>query len=347
MKRDITTYIKTAKKIIDSHSLGETGAYSRWLWQPEDVEKPHRDLGLNEYGCADAANILYMIGAFPAEAKERASWVKVLQGFQHEDTGLFVEATHHPIHTTAHCIAALELFEEKALHPMTSLHKYLDKEELYDFLYNLEWTVNPWLASHQGAGLYAALVLQGEADREWQQWYFDWFWEEEDPETGFWSKGKVVPISEGDSFAGKLPFPTIFPHLAGSFHYLFNHEYAHMPLRYPDKLIDTCLDILYDVKWPTLGGKVSFAEVDWVYCLTRAMRQTPHRFYEAKEALRSFAEGYLDYLDSLDPDTDDGLNDLHTLFGSVCALAELQAALPGEILSEKPLKLVLDRRPFI
>ena len=45
--------------------------------------------------------------------------------------------------------------------------------------------------------------------------------------------------------------------------------------------------------------------------------------------------------------TDDGLNDLHALFGAVCCLAELQAALPGEITSEKPLKLVLDRRPFI
>jgi hypothetical protein len=35
------------------------------------------------------------------------------------------------------------------------------------------------------------------------------------------------------------------------------------------------------------------------------------------------------------------------LFGAVCALAELQRALPGEIRSERPLRLVLDRRPFI
>ena len=41
------------------------------------------------------------------------------------------------------------------------------------------------------------------------------------------------------------------------------------------------------------------------------------------------------------------LIDLHMLFGSVCALAELQSALPGMIITEKPLRLVLDRRPFI
>lgn len=347
MKRDITKHLENVKKIIDAHQLGRKGAYCRWLWQPEDPSKPRRQLGINEYGCADAANTLYMIGAFPSELSERDEWVRTLQSLQHPGTGLFVEETHHTIHTTAHCIAALELFDAKALYPLTALHQYLDKDALYQLLDHLEWDSNPWLASHQGAGLFAALVLQGEADSQWRQWYFDWFWNEADPETGFWRKGSVVPLSHGDSFSGALPFPTIFPHLAGSFHYLFNHEYAHMPLRYPEKMIDTCLDILENNRWVTLGKAVSFAEIDWVYCLTRSMRQTPHRFAEGKAALRKFAQRYLDYLESLNPATDDGLNDLHTLFGSVCALAELQSALPGEIFSEKPLKLVLDRRPFI
>ena len=46
-------------------------------------------------------------------------------------------------------------------------------------------------------------------------------------------------------------------------------------------------------------------------------------------------------------ETDDGLDDLHALFGTLCALAELQQALPGEIRTARPLRLVLDRRPFI
>ena len=96
-----------------------------------------------------------------------------------------------------------------------------------------------------------------------------------------------------------------------------------------------------------VGKNIGFSEIDWVFCLTRAMRQSPHRFEEGKAALRRFAEFFLDYLESLDPMTDDGLNDLHALFGTVCCLAELQSALPGEITSEKPMKLVLDRRPFI
>jgi len=84
-----------------------------------------------------------------------------------------------------------------------------------------------------------------------------------------------------------------------------------------------------------------------VYCLNRAMRQTPHRFDEARAALLDFGRDYVTWMDSLNPDTHDGLNDLHCLFGAACAVAELQRALPGEFESTVPWKLVLDRRPFI
>ncbi|MBQ2461282.1 MAG: hypothetical protein II504_02485, partial [Clostridia bacterium] len=95
------------------------------------------------------------------------------------------------------------------------------------------------------------------------------------------------------------------------------------------------------------GRTCGFCEIDWVFCLNRATRQTPHRFDEAKARLRDFAEGFVAYLDQVDETTDETWNDLHCLFGAMCALAELQIALPGEIQSTYPLKLVLDRRPFI
>ena len=55
----------------------------------------------------------------------------------------------------------------------------------------------------------------------------------------------------------------------------------------------------------------------------------------------------IEFLLSLDPRADDALNDLHLLFGTLCAMAELQQALPGFVRTRRPLKLVLDRRPFI
>ena len=53
------------------------------------------------------------------------------------------------------------------------------------------------------------------------------------------------------------------------------------------------------------------------------------------------------WLESLDFGRHDGFNDFHMLFGVVCCLAELQTALSGDIRTEKSLKTVLDRRPFI
>ena len=95
------------------------------------------------------------------------------------------------------------------------------------------------------------------------------------------------------------------------------------------------------------GLTVKFVEMDWVYSLTRAMQQTPHRFDEAMACLEDFAEKYLCLWQTADFETNRNINDMHELFGGVCALAELQRALRGKLYSDIPLKLVLDRRPFI
>jgi hypothetical protein len=331
---DIREFIAAVRDIIVGHELGEPGAYRRWNWQ-----KPgqNRDLHLNPYGCADAANNLYTIGCFPQDPRERHMWVSTLRGLQDPESGLFRESTHHEIHTTAHCIAALELFDASPEHLLTGLSRYRDPEAMEDFLERLDWRHNPWGESHRGAGLYAAMVLAGEASGEWQDRYFAWLSENADPETGFLRKGCVAPVGHP---------PSIFPHLAGTFHYLFNQAYARRPLRYPQAMINTCLDIFRSGCFP-LGKNVGFAEIDWVFCVTRSLRQCGHRHHDCHTALATFTSQYVPFLLGLDPKTDDGLNDLHALFGAICCLAELQTALPGQIKTERPLKLVLDRRPFI
>ncbi|MNN99958.1 hypothetical protein D3C81_2197350 [compost metagenome] len=44
---------------------------------------------------------------------------------------------------------------------------------------------------------------------------------------------------------------------------------------------------------------------------------------------------------------DEIYEDLHTLCGSVCALAIVQSVLPEQVQAERVLNKVLDRRPFI
>ncbi len=320
---------------LAAHNLGRPGAYRRWSkpWSGRAAEATP-----NPYGCADAANILYTVGRFPRDPLERAGWVRELRALQHAGTGMFQEETHHPIHTTAHCIAALELFDAGPSHAVSELDALRDAAKMEAWLDALDWTGSPWNASHKGAGLYVALVLTEAVTPAWQDRYFAWLWENSDPQTGFLRRGCVRPVAHGETVS-------IFPHLAGSFHYFFNHVYARRPFRYPQAVIDTCLRIYQRHEYP-LGARVGFAEIDWVFCITRSLRQCGHRFADCQEALRSFAERYVPFVCGLDH-TDAGFDDLHSLFGALCCLAELQEALPGIIRTERPLKNVLDRRPFI
>jgi len=337
---DMRDFVEQVARAVRRHSLGLPGAYRRWTRQNA---KGDHDLRLNPYGCADAANLLYTIGQFPQVMPERQGFIDVLCGLQDPASGLYFEPTHHEYHCTAHCIAALELFDQRPRHRLSALEPLLSREGLEAFLDGLDWRGSPWNMSHRGAGTYAALVLVGQVPLEWQDWYFDWLARQVDPVSGFWRKG-CVPSATDKPSGGAAP---IFHHLAGSFHYLFNHEYARRPLLYPERMIDTCLAIRRQRLWPSLGNAIGFAEIDWVYCITRPLRQCGHRFRECRAALEEFARQFASYLLRLDVLQDPGCDDLHALFGTCCALAELQQALPGLIRTERPLKLVLDRRPFI
>ena len=329
---NIDRIAEKARHTVETHSLGD-GAYARWLWQNKEGT---RSLGINEYGCADAANILYTIGTFPRDEKQRADCIAALRSLQDADSGLFREATHHPIHTTAHCVASLELFDALPAHPLRDLEQFLQKDALYAKLDSLDWEGNPWPQSHQGAGLYAALLNADNAPLEWQDWYFGWLRDNCDPEYGMSKKGSIQTGTKPPSH-----------HMCGWFHYVFNHVYAKRPIPHPEKLIDSCIE-MYEAREMHLpfGRMMGFMEIDWVFCLNRASYQCKHRFDEVQKLLLDFAQGYIGYLDTL-PEDDDGLNDLHSLFGAMCAVSELQIALPGQLRSTRPWKNVLDRRPFI
>lgn len=316
---------------VKAHEL-ETGKYCRWTNRHESYEG--RDYGWNAYGCADAANILYTLNCFPRDIEERKKWIDALQKKQDSQTGIFYEGTHHEFHTTAHCVAALELFDARPMYSLFKLEKYKDINEFYKMCEDVDW-LHCGKAAHPGAGLYAALVITEMVDDKWVQEYFSWFNENCDGATGVWAR---QPVSN---------YP-VYTQIGDAFHFLFNYDHAKEPIPYPDKLIDFCLNAYRNGKMPEKFGKqFHFIEMDWVYCLNRASRQTDHRFNEVKEVLYEFAKSYVAYLENVDWEYDGEANDIHLLFGTICCLAELQLALPGKIHSSRPLRLVLDRRPFI
>ena len=333
---DLRRFVGQVQEVVRSHELEPRGAFRRWN---DSASHPGRPGGINPYGCADAANLLYTIHRFPRDPGERAGWVDALRSLQARDTGLFEEATHHPIHTTAHCLAALELFDAGPAVPLNGLAELREPGAMRAFLAELDWQGSPWRESHRGAGLYAALVIAGEVGLEWQDAYFAWLWDNTDPATGLLAGRDLQPVAHSDTLS-------MVPHMAGTFHYLFNMQYARRPSRFPDKLVESCLDMLADNRFP-LGERIGFAEIDWIYCMSRSLRQCGHRLTEANAAVERLGQRLASFVLSLDPATDDALNDLHALFGTMCAFAELQQARPGFVRTDQPLRLVLDRRPFI
>jgi hypothetical protein len=327
---DLRPIVDALRRVLDRHRLGP-GLYARFTL-PADGREP------NPYGCADAANLSYTLGELPGAWDERRARVDALRRFQDPASGLFHEPTHDPIHVTAHCLGALELFDARAIHPLVALAPLREPGAVAPFLESLDWRGEPWTASHRGAGLYAALWLSGAADAAWRSAYFGWLAEACDPATGLWRRGALP--------AGPDLARWCFPHLAGTFHYLFCFEHARLPHPHPAALVDTCLAAREAGAWP-FARFVGFAELDWIYCLSRALRQSGHRFDQARTSLRALAADTVAFLAGLDADTDPGLDDLHAAFGAACALAELQQALPGELRSDRPLRLVLDRRPFV
>ena len=98
--------------------------------------------------------------------------------------------------------------------------------------------------------------------------------------------------------------------LFGWFHYRFNYENAREAFPNPERLIDSCIDMYQNGGLSdTFGKSVGFMEIDWVFAMNRAARQTAYRFDEIKMLLFDFAQKYIPWLDSLDEKKDEGLND--------------------------------------
>jgi hypothetical protein len=328
---DISPFISALSDWLEAHRIaGPPGLYARYT-----STRPELAGLANPYGSADAANILYTINRMPRDPAGRAAWVRTLQNFQDPPTGQFREPTHATEHVTAHVIAALELFDARPKHPLAFLEPLKDRQALFRFLDSLNWS-QPWATSHRPAGIAASFLNAEAVGREWFDWFFEWFNREADPATGMWRRGAALA-------AGRPAFDFV----GGAFHIHFIYDALREPWPHPDKVIDFVLGTQRPSGLFLADDFFDFPDIDGVYCLNRALRQCGHRAADCRAALRKTLARCGELVLENRILEHRRFDDLHVAFGTMCCLAELQQAVPGALRTPRPLRLVLDRRPFI
>lgn len=321
---NIDPIIEKVKTSIENHKLPENGYYSRYT----------NDTCANEYGCADAANLLYTINEMPTDESERSALVNAIRSFQNKDTGLFSEPTHHPYHCTAHCIAALELFDALPLYHISEFDKYDEPKSVPDFLKSLNW--QECQGAHLGAGLFSSMFLTRRMSIDWQNEFIGWL-------------DKNVDEKHGVNITGAVDLKLVpkWHHMGEWFHFLFCYHACHRKFPCEQQLVDYCIELYKTNDFPDSFGKGQrFLDIDWAFTINRASLSSGYRREEVLDQLKDFATKYTKYL--LESPLDEPQwDDMHLTFGAFCALSELQIALPGFLVSTRPLRQVLDRRPFI
>jgi hypothetical protein len=287
------------------------------------------------YGVSDMACILYTLDLLHPSEKERAEWSAAFQVFQNPHTGWLIEKspTHTPLHNTAFAIAAMQLLNLAPQYPLKMGPEYFDPKA---FLNTLNWRTAVYADSHKGAGVAAIFTLVPTLGTpKWFDEYFTACDSLFDPNNGLMGKDKP---HDGDA-----------EQIGGSFHYsfLYQHFNRHMP--YPVQRIDTVIRLQQaDGYW--MKKNHLWMTLDAIYLMTRTLRCNPHRFDDVSAVVRRVMDVLMRDVFSSEgrKNTFTGNLAVHSLTAAISIAAEAQQFLGAqEVVTERPLRLVLDRRPFI
>src|SRR5665213_635747 len=288
------------------------------------------------YGVADMACSLYTISALHPSENDRAQWATSFELFQNPVTGWFQEeapATLSPQHNTAFSLAAMQLLDLKPKYPVKMDAEYL---HIATYLNSLDWHTGVYSGSHKGAGVGSIFVLVPELHST--SWFAEYFATCDglfDSNNGMMGRDKPA--------AGDID------QVGGTFHYSFIYQFFDRKMPFPEKRIDSILGLQRpDGYWSP--GNHLWMTLDAIYLMTRTLRYCPHRLEDVRSSVRRIVKVLEQDVFSFEGRklTFSKSDGVHSLTAAVSIAAEAQQFLGSEeIITDWPLKLVLDRRPFI
>jgi hypothetical protein len=280
------------------------------------------------YDVADRICILHTLG----ESAVAKDWLTHFDQFRTAD-GLYVEGTptHHPWHTTAFVIAAMQLCGRRPEAP-AAFDDYRDRARAVAFLDSLDWEHSVYGGSHEGSALCSiAAIAPGYADAGWFDAVFSALDAKIDPANGMMGTAKPA---RGD-----------LDQIGGTFHYHFVYEHFGRRLPCAEARIDAVLGLQQpDGIWHSMNPV--WLTLDAVYLMTRSVRDAEHRRRDIEAAMHAVLEHYRREI--CVPEFFREPLAAHSCTAVVSLLAEAQRFLGADIVrTERPLRLVLDERPFI
>lgn len=304
---------------------GGAGQYAR---SPGDKES-------ELYGVADMACILYTLDALRPTEPERAEWAAAFQTFQNPETGWLVEKsrTHDPLHNTAFALAAMQLLDLTPKFPVKMGPEFMN---IRAYLDTLDWRKGVYSNSHKGAGVAAIFALVPKLGTP--GWFTEYFAACDslfDPNNGMMGKEKS-PGGDSDQ-------------IGGTFHYAFLYQHFNRHMLFPERRIDSVITLQQpDGYW--LATNKLWLTLDAIYLMTRTLRYCPHRFEDVRATIRKTMSTLMREVYSVAgrKQTFTGKLAVHLVTAAISIAAEVQQFLGAqEVITECPLRLVLDRRPFI
>lgn len=287
------------------------------------------------YGVADMACVLHTLGLLRPSLAERAEWAAAFAPFQREEDGWLREKnpSHGPMHNLAFGLAGMELLDLKPARPVRMAPEHADPRA---YLATLDWKTRVYPESHQGAGIGAVYALLPElGGAAWMDAYFSACDDLFDPNNGLMGRDKPAG---GD-----------FDAIGGTFHYVFLYHHFNRRAPFPRERIDAVLGNVQPNGYWRDDNKL-WLSFDALYLLTRTLRYCPHRYEDVVACARQVMTNAV--RDIFSPEgraqTFSKRVTTHSVAAALCLAAEAQLFLGShEVVTERPLRLVLDRRPFI
>ncbi len=300
----------------------------------------------NLYGTADMACILYTLGALDPSERQRTEWLRRLQSFQDPCSGYFVSRTARlgKVHNTAFALGAMRLFD-KALtvgkwpaHPLRFASAYRTPGEMESYVRTLDWHSAVYPAGEDVVGLASAFFnVRGTVKPSWFRWLLDFF------------DAHLFDSTSGMVGRCKPPSGDL-DQIGGTFHFAFLWRQFKRAMPFPRQRVDAILALQRpnglwseDNPW--------WLTLDALYMLVDVALQSTYRQSDVRRAVEtSVALCYERAMDRSGREESFCSPELgvHTLTGAVSLFAVAQGFLGTDVIvSKKPLRLVLDKRPYI